>query len=156
MKTNEIIILGAVALGAYMLLSRQQSAGSAARVQPGTYRPLYPNTTTPAASQRAQLDAQTNGTLYGLGNFLGGLFGTRTTSAAPPTQTRAINNDDLPGQPGYGWKYYSDGTSIAPDGSYYSGGNMVWAPDSVAVNPPGGYEQPPVFDYTNDEMVYWN
>jgi hypothetical protein len=36
-----------------------------------------------------------------------------------------INNPALPGQPGYGWKYYSDGTSISPDGKYYAAGSST-------------------------------
>lgn len=39
-----------------------------------------------------------------------------------------IANDDLPGQAGYGWRYFSDGTVIGPDGSYYSNGVKVWSP----------------------------
>lgn len=30
------------------------------------------------------------------------------------------------GQPGYGWRYFSDGTSIGPDGKYYLNGVYVW------------------------------
>lgn len=33
-----------------------------------------------------------------------------------------------PGQEGYGWQYFSDGTSISPGGDYYQGGNLVWSP----------------------------
>ena len=39
-----------------------------------------------------------------------------------------IGNDDLPGQAGYGWKYYSDGTAISPQGEYYFQGQKVWSP----------------------------
>lgn len=34
----------------------------------------------------------------------------------------------LPGQPGYGWRYFEDGTAIDPAGNYYSGGVVVWSP----------------------------
>lgn len=27
-----------------------------------------------------------------------------------------------------GWRYYSDGTSIGPDGAYYLNGQMIWKP----------------------------
>lgn len=30
------------------------------------------------------------------------------------------------GEPGYGWRYFSDGTSMSPDGKYYLNGNYVW------------------------------
>lgn len=39
-----------------------------------------------------------------------------------------IFNTALPGQPGWGWKYYTDGTAIGPDGTYYLNGTKVWSP----------------------------
>jgi len=30
------------------------------------------------------------------------------------------------GQAGYGWRYFSDGTSIDPQGNYYLNGDLVW------------------------------
>ncbi|CAN7305580.1 hypothetical protein [Acidovorax delafieldii] len=44
-----------------------------------------------------------------------------------------INNTALPGQQGYGWSYYSDGTAISPDGKYYLNGNLVWSPGAGAM-----------------------
>lgn len=45
-----------------------------------------------------------------------------------------IDNKALPGQVGYGWRYFSDGTSIAPDGSYYHKGKQITASyDGVSV-----------------------
>lgn len=44
-----------------------------------------------------------------------------------------INNTALPGQPGWGWNYYSNGTAIAPDGSYYLNGQKVWSPGAGAM-----------------------
>jgi len=47
-----------------------------------------------------------------------------------------IQNNALPGQPGYGWKYYSDGTVISPEGKYYTNDpetgktTMVYDPSS--------------------------
>ena len=41
---------------------------------------------------------------------------------------RQIFSTVLPGQEGYGWQYYTDGTAIAPDGSYYANGQKVWSP----------------------------
>lgn len=40
----------------------------------------------------------------------------------------AIPNNALPGQPGWGWRYYSDGTAIGPDGRYYFQGAEVYDP----------------------------
>lgn len=40
----------------------------------------------------------------------------------------AINNTALPGQTGYGWQYFSDGTAISPSGQYYFNGQLVWSP----------------------------
>lgn len=157
MNTQKIALVAAIGLGAYFLLSRTASAQpiGAVRnpnVQPGTvgYMP-YPNT----ATLRAQTDQMNNSALYGIGNLIGGIFGTKggtTGTAQTPRQqvAPAVNeiwNNDLPGQAGYGWKYYSDGTSIGPDGTYYSQGMPVWSPDGVAVNPPGGYDQPSVWQY---------
>jgi hypothetical protein len=34
----------------------------------------------------------------------------------------------LPGQEGYGWRYFSDGTAISPAGAYYYGGQQVYSP----------------------------
>jgi hypothetical protein len=36
----------------------------------------------------------------------------------------------LPGDPGYGWTYYSDGTAISPEGVYYYEGEEVYDPSS--------------------------
>lgn len=44
------------------------------------------------------------------------------------------NTATTPGQPGYNWKYYSDGTSISPDGKYYYQGQEVYDTS----NPTGG------------------
>ena len=27
-----------------------------------------------------------------------------------------------------GWRYFDDGTSIAPQGNYYQGGQIIWSP----------------------------
>lgn len=39
-----------------------------------------------------------------------------------------IGNTASTGDPGYGWQYYTDGTAISPDGTYYHNGVAVWAP----------------------------
>ena len=49
---------------------------------------------------------------------------------APITE---INNTALPGQQGWGWTYYSDGTAIDPQGRYYYQGQMVWSPGAGAM-----------------------
>lgn len=46
----------------------------------------------------------------------------RDTKAASTTE---IQNTALPGQTGYGWRYFSDGTAIAPDGTYYLKGRLI-------------------------------
>ena len=45
-----------------------------------------------------------------------------------PGTVKQIFNTATPGTPGWGWQYYTDGTAIGPDGSYYSGGEKVWSP----------------------------
>lgn len=42
--------------------------------------------------------------------------------------TMEVQNSALPGQPGWGWTYYNDGTAIGPDGTYYFQGSKVWGP----------------------------
>jgi hypothetical protein len=41
---------------------------------------------------------------------------------------KEISNTSLPGQEGYGWKYYDNGTVIDPQGRYYFDGQMVYDP----------------------------
>ena len=45
-----------------------------------------------------------------------------------PGYIKQIFNDDVPGQPGFNWQYFTDGTAIGPDGSYYTNGQKVWSP----------------------------
>lgn len=73
----------------------------------------------------------------GIKGGLPGLFksatgGTGTTTTAPDvTGTTQIDTSNLqPGQEGYGWQYYSDGTAIDPSGNYYQNGNLVYAAGS--------------------------
>lgn len=42
--------------------------------------------------------------------------------------TTEIENTATSGSPGYGWKYYSDGTAISPEGKYYYQGSEVYDP----------------------------
>lgn len=37
----------------------------------------------------------------------------------------------LPGSPGYGWQYYSDGITIDPQGVYRLNGEVKWKPEGV-------------------------
>jgi|GEM_PF-3582338 hypothetical protein len=55
------------------------------------------------------------GTAQSLNN--GGTVGS-TATLVPNTAT--------PGQPGWAWTYYTDGTAIAPNGDYYLNGTLVW------------------------------
>lgn len=41
---------------------------------------------------------------------------------------RDVLNPAMPGQPGWGWRYYDNGTAIGPDGAYYLNGVKVWEP----------------------------
>lgn len=47
-----------------------------------------------------------------------------------------INNPALPGDAGYGWEYYKDGSGnavvISPDNEYYYNGELVWTPSSAS------------------------
>lgn len=58
--------------------------------------------------------------------------GTTRPSTTPAGGTsggaREISNPAQPGQTGYGWRYFSDGTTISPNGEYYKDGQPVWSP----------------------------
>lgn len=71
----------------------------------------------PAAAIRTPTGSGTAGALNNYGN-------------APVTE---ISNTALPGQIGWGWKYYSDGTVIDPEGRYYYNGQLVWSPGAGAM-----------------------
>ena len=49
-------------------------------------------------------------------------------TATGAARANAITNTALPGQPGWAWQYFTDGTAIGPDGKYYSGGQEVYDP----------------------------
>jgi hypothetical protein len=54
----------------------------------------------------------------------------------PTTYGQAITelvNTAGPGEPGYGYKYYSDGTTVDPSGSYYFQGQKVYDPNDPTV-----------------------
>lgn len=44
-------------------------------------------------------------------------------------QTTEIPNTAREGDEAFGWRYFSDGTAIAPSGKYYYQGQEVWSPD---------------------------
>lgn len=154
METKQIVILAAVGLGAFVLMRQAKAGGVLAGVgvNPNLVnaRPVYGGQLTPqqqAIMAQQQLEAAKLNTLFGLGSMVGKWFGGGTSGGTsggnnwqtimPVGTTTEIANDDLPGQAGYGWKYYSDGVAIGPDGTYYKDGVQVWMPnDYVAVNPP--------------------
>lgn len=39
-----------------------------------------------------------------------------------------ILNGADPGEPGWGWSYYTNGVAISPEGVYYLNGQPVWKP----------------------------
>lgn len=46
-------------------------------------------------------------------------------------KANVVNNSALPGDTGWGWNYYSDGTAIGPDGKYYFQGQEVYDPSGI-------------------------
>lgn len=48
-----------------------------------------------------------------------------------------IENPSLPGQIGFGWRYFTDGTAIAPDGTRYRNGVAVVQASYNGVNAGG-------------------
>lgn len=133
MKTENIVILAALGFGAFYLTKRQAA-------------PAYRPTNATPAQQQAQQQAQQTGSMIAQGvNAIRGIFGLGSTAAAatPSGYVNALTNySQTPGQAGYGWQYYSDGTAINPQGEYFYGGEKVWSPDAVAVNPANSYAMP--------------
>jgi hypothetical protein len=87
------------------------------------------------------------GAAGGVANAIGGalrnVFGGGIT---PPAGVTEIPNTAQQGDEAFGYKYYSDGTVISPNGSYYtrnSAGDYVavYGPDAVAGGG-AGYDQP--------------
>jgi len=86
-----------------------------------------------------------SGVSSAVGGALGNIFNPTATGATE------ITNPAQPGTEAYGWKYYSDGTSISPNGEYYQGGQLIWSPTmfsgSNQIQTP---EMPTYTDYTGD------
>ena len=149
MKTNQILVLAGLGMGAYFLMTRSAQAAPVSTAGQSAYakrQGFAPNPTTTGGMQ-AQQSYQAGGLiaqgLNAVGALVGLLKGVKSAEQAP-SMTNEIQNSALPGQTGYGWRYYSDGTAIDPNGAYYSGGQAVWEPqidnsDSVAVNPVDQY-----------------
>ncbi len=55
----------------------------------------------------------------------GGLFSS-LLSPQPAGYVTEITNTADPGEPGWAWRYYSDGTVIDPTGAYYYQGQKVY------------------------------
>lgn len=49
-----------------------------------------------------------------------------TTSDLGFTTPIQVLNEAKEGEPGFGWKYYTDGTAISPDGKYYLNNQLVY------------------------------
>lgn len=58
----------------------------------------------------------------------GGQFKINQGTSLVESFSSEVANGALPGQPGYGWKYYNNGTSIDPQGNYYFQVEKVWSP----------------------------
>lgn len=59
-------------------------------------------------------------------------------AAKAATGTQEIQNKTMPGQNGYGWRYFSDGTTIDPGGIYRDkNGVILWSPLTTS---PAGYD----------------
>lgn len=54
-------------------------------------------------------------------------FGSAPTT---PSATTEVANTANPGQEGYGWRNFTDGTSIDPQGNYYKNGELIYSPGS--------------------------
>lgn len=75
----------------------------------------------------------TSGGTSGTGGIpTGGGSGSTTDTS---TVTDVTPTDLQPGDEGYGWQYYSDGTAIDPSGNYYYQGDLVYSPPSDLTTP---------------------
>ena len=147
MSNKNLIIIAALGIGAYVYMRQQRQGGAAG----GAVRPVVTNPQVGAPAAGA------TGGGGGLFDMVGALFAPLRNGFVGQQQppTTQIANDDLPGQAGYGWKYYSDGISISPDGTYYKDGVVAWAPsngDSVPINDPSAYWTPTPYEVTEGSM----
>lgn len=62
------------------------------------------------------------------GNLEDPIVTTTSNDTTSPAVTE-ITNTALPGENGYGWRYFSDGTAIGPDGNYYYQGQQIYDPN---------------------------
>lgn len=63
-----------------------------------------------------------------------------------------ISNTANPGQEGYGWRYFSDGTVIDPNGNYYRDGQVIWSPNqNTDTDESGNYN-----NFNPDEIYNYN
>lgn len=76
-------------------------------------------------------------------------LGIGSGTAPDVTNTTQIDTSNIkPGEEGFGWQYYSDGTAIDPNGNYYQNGQLVYdagANMSDAANASQGAD----FNYTD-------
>lgn len=79
------------------------------------------------------------------------------TGYQDPSEVTEIDNPTTPGQAGYGWKYYSDGTAISPQGEYYYQGEKVWGPSGGGIldRLGGGVASALKAAFTKDGKVDW-
>lgn len=98
MKTDTVAIIGAAALGLFLIYRTSQKVYA-----------VKPSLRT--------------GTVLNQANRIGAM-----PSGYNYNGTTQIFNTATQGQEGYGWQYFSDGTSIGPDGRYYYQGTEVYNP----------------------------
>lgn len=90
MKTEKLLIVGAVAIGAYLVLGRSAHAGTVPVTQGRVRIPATqyaPGTPGYAANRQVQADNQMGATLYQAGSALGGLFGKIFGGGSAPVNT---------------------------------------------------------------------
>lgn len=61
-----------------------------------------------------------------------GLAGGGLVAFAGGDEVEEIKGSEVtPGEQGYGWRYFNDGTSISPDGVYYKDGEVIFQPEGA-------------------------
>lgn len=80
------------------------------------------------AAQQGQAGGATGAGINAIIDYGKKLLGTAGFEAGT---AKEISNTALPGDIGYGWRYFDNGTTIDPSGRYYFEGNLVYDPSSI-------------------------
>lgn len=129
MKAENWLVLGAACLGGY-LIYKGVTKGAA-----GVKKVITENLN-PTSDQNLAYRAA-SAVVQGLTGDKTATLGTKIYDWLHPDQNivKADFTKEIAVDNGNGWRYYTDGTAIAPNGDYYNKGKLVWSalgPDATA------------------------